>query len=45
MKKSNKKDEKYEEDDLVSFLADCYLISSILGGGVILLLVFGKYIF
>jgi len=45
MKKSNKKDEKDENDDLVSFLVDSYLISFILGGGAILLLVFGKHIF
>lgn len=42
MKKNNEKD---EEDDLVSFLIDSYLISGILVGGFVLLLVFGKHIF
>jgi len=43
--KKDEKDEKDENDDLVSFLVDSYLISFILGGGAILLLVFGKHIF
>jgi hypothetical protein len=43
--KKDGKDEKDENDDLVSFLVDSYLISFILGGGAILLLVFGKHIF
>lgn len=37
-----KKDD--DEDDLVNFLLDAYIISGLIGGCVVLFFVFGKYI-